>query len=618
MTGDTHAALARLPTKSAIPSLIELIAQGPEPRQRWKTRLQAGSVQVLGRATEVDLPVPWESYLSAQHARLEVDEGGLHVDVVDNRSNPMFRDGEPQSKMTLGPGDRFVVGQTVFHIVEARVRSTPNGSRPLEELTFTRQQLEHVRFGDADRRIEVLSRLPDVIAGNRASPERDARLTELILSGVGNADAVAVVQLDEHGQVELTAWERRLETAGAFRPSTRLVSEALARRQGTLLHAWDADRLEQDSDEYTQTADIDWAFCTPLAVGDGNPRGLYVAGRLGGGPSTLSAAGTQSHLQADIKFVELVAEFVDSALRLGRLEGNVAVLSQFLSPPLVNALERASTGGQFDAALLEPRECQVTVLFCDLRGFSQRAEQAAHDLGGLLERVNSALAVMTRHITGFGGVTGDFLGDATLGFWGWPFASEEAPLNACRAALAIRREFQQLRTDDSHLLADFEVGIGVAHGRAMAGKIGTEERVTLTVFGPVVNLASRLEGLTRKLHVPVLLDEATAAIVRERLSTTEGRTRRLAQLLPYGIEQPLVVSELLPPTDEFPLLQDHHLEHYEAGLQAFIDGDWEQAYRSLHELPSADRAQDFLMMRITQHNRTPPTNWDGIIRLSNK
>jgi adenylate cyclase len=283
-------------------------------------------------------------------------------------------------------------------------------------------------------------------------------------------------------------------------------------------------------------------------------------------------------------------------------------------------LEHASQGGDggLDADLLMPRECDVTVLFCDLRGFSRKAEELSGDLAGLLDRVSAALEIMTREILARGGVTGDFLGDASLGFWGWPFGSEEAPLNACRAALAIRRAFAETTQLPGHPLQNFTVGIGVAHGCAMAGKIGTRDRVTVTVFGPVVNLASRLEGMTKQLNVPILLDEATAAIVRAKLGDHEGRTRRLGRILPYGMEKPLMVSELLPPVSEFAELTDEHLRTYETGVEHFVAGRWEEAYRCLHAMPPTDRAQDFLTLRIAQNNRAAPRDWDGVIRLPSK
>lgn len=595
--------------------MLEFIAQGPLPRQRWKTRLEPARPQTLGRAATADLPVPWEPLLSRVHARLSLRGATLTVECLPEARNELFFHGAGHRSLALRAGEQFVVGRTAFHLVEAAVEPTPEANRPLEELTFTRQQLQHVQYADADRRIEVLSRLPDVIGSSRDLRERGARLVSLVLSGIRSADAVAIVELNNLGRVELGPWERRIETAGAFRPSAKLVMESLHRERGTLLHVWSSP--DDGSADYTQLAEADWAFCTPVARYDSRRWGLYVSGRLEGA-AALTGRTAAPQLQADVKFTELVAEIISSVLKLGRLEGNLAALQQFLAPPIVAALERASSDGELDAALLEPRECDVTVLFCDLRGFSQRAENSAHDLVGLLERVSAALAVMTRQIADCGGVTGDFLGDATLGFWGWPFASEEAPLNACRAALAIRREFAALQSQPGHPLADFEIGVGIAHGRAMAGKIGTQDRMTVTVFGPVVNLASRLEGLTRQLHVPILLDEATAAIVRERMAEAEGRTRRLARVQPYGMETPLVVSELLPPESEYSALTGAHLRRYEEGLEHFLAGRWEEAYRCLHDMPSSDRAQDFLLLRITQQNRTAPPGWDGIIRMPGK
>ena len=86
----------------------------------------------------------------------------------------------------------------------------------------------------------------------------------------------------------------------------------------------------------------------------------------------------------------------------------------------------------------------------------------------------------------------------------------------------------------------------------MAGKIGTVDQVKVTVFGPVVNLASRLEGMTKILRAPILLDEATAAAVRRQVPREVARVRRLAVVRPYGLDTPLEVSELLPPAAAVP------------------------------------------------------------------
>lgn len=595
--------------------MLQLIIQGANPQQRLRQSLLTGKSLMLGRTDDSDVPVPWESALSRSHARLQMRQNRLDVAVVETASNPVFHHGRSVERCSVKPGDYFVIGDTSFWVVDSDTSASPED--PVEEVVFTRQQLQQVRFQDADRRIEVLSRLPSVISGAGSESELHANLAGVLLAGIPHADAVAVVEQNEAHHVEAAYWERRREAEGEFRPSSRLVRDTLARQQ-SVLHTWEAEQSQEG--EYTVSAEFDWAFCTPVVSGGPAGWALYVTGRLPGAASLVGRRdpSTEFHLQADVKFAELVAEVVASTERLRNLEGNLSVLRQFLSPPILRALEESSGGRGLDEDLLAPRECDVTVLFCDLRGFSQKAEEAADDLPGLLERVSSALEIMTQEILHYGGVTGDFLGDASLGFWGWPFPSEEAPLNACRAALAIRRRFQEVGTAADHPLSDFEVGIGVARGRAMAGKIGTSDRMTVTVFGPVVNLASRLQGMTKHLHVPILIDDETGQTVRERLSQDEGRARRLAKVLPYGLENPLVVSELLPPVAEFPDLTDEHLCSYEEGVEHFVAGRWEEAYRCLHAVPPSDRAQDFLTMRIAQHDRTAPRDWDGVIELPSK
>jgi adenylate cyclase len=278
----------------------------------------------------------------------------------------------------------------------------------------------------------------------------------------------------------------------------------------------------------------------------------------------------------------------------------------------------AAIGTESDPTLLAPRESNVTVMFCDLRGFSRQAETSRNDLAGLLDRVSQALGVMTHHISENGGVIGDFQGDAAMGFWGWPVAADDDPLKACRAALSIRAEFVEAARTPGHPLADFRMGIGLARGTAVAGRIGTGEHFVFTAFGPVVNLASRLEGMTKQLHAPIIIDEPMADLLRERLPVEEGRLRPLAKVLPYGMETPLVVSELLPGERELPELTAAHLDAYNQAVADFIDGRWEEAYAALRLLPAGDRAQDFLAAQIVSHNRLAPRDWNGVVRLPSK
>jgi adenylate cyclase len=589
--------------------VLELIVQGAKPSQTRRHQLPTGARVVIGRDS-AGVPVPWDGLISRSHVQLDVRPGHIQLTRLASARNPLFFCGEAVESCRVEIGQHFVIGTTSFHVAEAEQDGT-SLAQPVEEVAFKPQELRKIRYQDPENRIEVLTHLPEVISGARNDNELFHRLVNLMLKGVVHAEAVAIVKVAGGEEIQMLHWERRRETAGSFHPSRRLVEEALERQQASVLYIWEKGAPQQN--EQTLTQEFDWAYCTPVPGLASEPTGLYIAGRMGKTfvPGTTLSDALQ--LEADVKFTELVAEIISSVVRARRLERQKAGLRQFFAPPVLAAL-----GDELDTTLLEPSECDITVMFCDLKGFSQRAEIEAGDLIGLLERVSRALGVMTHHILEHGGVTGDFQGDATLGFWGWPFPSPDAAVQCCRAALGIRAAFAKAAAMKNHPLSDFAMGIGIAHGRAVAGKIGTSEQVKVTVFGPVVNLASRLESMTRQLRVPIVLDEATAKICRARLPASEGRIRTLARLLPYAMETPVVVSELLPSEADDPELTDAMVEEYERGVTHFIEGRWDQAYRCLHGMPANDRAQDFLMQQIVLNNRTAPTNWDGTVRLPSK
>ncbi len=568
--------------------------------------LAQGSWYVLGRSEGCTIQTDWDERISRRHAEFEVDSHGIRIQSLSGASNPVFSAGAEIRDAVLSSGQSFVIGETRFELQQVTQTDSPGISAEgsIQQLAIDRQQLQRVRYDDATRRIEVLTSLPSVIRESGIERDLHVRLASLLLAGIQNADGAAIVGLSDQQKARVFHQEQRFDAGQLMQPSARLIANAME-QQKTILHIWDH---AEHGTQYTQVAGFGWAFCTPFSDLAGE-RGLYITGR-----SLVDAKDSgELRLHADIKFTEFIADVITALQRQRRMERQQSGLRQFFSPPVLEAL-----GRDLDTSLLEPRECEVTVLFCDLRGFSHRAEEEANNLTGLLERVSLALEVMTSQILRYGGVTGDFQGDAALGFWGWPIASAESPLNACRAALAIREEFARAQADPGHPLKDFETSIGIAHGRAVAGKIGTREQVKVTVFGPVVNLASRLESMTRELHVSVLIDESLDRLIRLKMSPSEGRVRRLLQVMPYGMDRPLFVSELVPAEDRMGILTNQHLADFEQGLSAFIGGRWADAWKFLHRMPAEDRAQDYLSMLITQHDRKAPADWDGIVRMKKK
>ncbi|HEX6984871.1 MAG TPA: FHA domain-containing protein, partial [Planctomycetaceae bacterium] len=195
--------------------MLELIAQGPEPAQRWRQEVPPGGPYVLGRAADADFPVPWDRKVSRRHLLIRAEPHRLAAEAVDGTSNPVFVGGEAAASFSVADGGRFAIGETTFTVR----RLTPGVSdrTPVEHATFDPLELRAVRFEDADRRIEVLTRLPDVILGTVSAEELHARVVGLVLAGVPRADAAAVVTGRTPGEVAVLRQDRRRPLEGELR-----------------------------------------------------------------------------------------------------------------------------------------------------------------------------------------------------------------------------------------------------------------------------------------------------------------------------------------------------------------------------------------------------------------
>jgi adenylate cyclase len=593
--------------------VADLIAQGNDPQHRWRRTLLAGRPETLGRGAG-SWATPWDIRVSRNHAQVCWDGQRLEVERLPNARNPIFCKGQEATRFEIAPGEHFVIGETTFTLADERVNVSLDIPKPAQEQTFSSRYLQEIQFRHADAHIDMLSRLPEVISSAASDSELCVRLVNLVLSGLTRASAAALVMVKPGAQdrstIEVLQWDRRQVTGDDFQPSERLILEAVRRRE-SVLHVWNATDAAANI-AFTVRQGVDWAYCTPIGGKACQGWGIYVAGRFNSDPASIGTS-DPTDLRDDLKFTELAAATTSSLRDVRLLERQRAGLSQFFSPVVLEALE-----GRDPDVVLAPREAEVAVLFCDLRGFSRKSERADDGLFGLLNRVSKALGVTTHAIREQGGVLGDFHGDAAMGFWGWPLAQPDASIRACHAALSIRAEFEAAAQRSEDPLADFRMGIGIATGKAVAGKIGTVDQVKVTVFGPVVNLASRLEGMTKILQAPILLDERTAANIRASLPRDVARLRRVAIVKPYGLDKSVEVTELLPPVALYPGLTDENVADYERALEDLLAGRWPQAFERLHHVPAEDRVKDFLTVFIAQHNRTPPENWNGVIPLMSK
>lgn len=591
------------PDYEIIAQMFELIAQGTKPEHRWRRELPDKTLIEIGR--QAQWSVPWDDKISRRHITAELRNGMLVVRRLADTANPVFFKGKDVPSFGICPGEHFVVGDTSFALANERAFVTQDVPSPISQRTFTHEFLQQVQYRDADRRIDVLSRLPDVIAGTGSEKDLMIRLVNILLSGIASASAVAMVRKDKHSaDIKILHWDRRLTSQGDFQPSESLIRQAIDGDE-TVLHTWNQRTTDVESQQFTVDYENDWAFVCPLSGNVCRGWGIYVAGKHRASEPAGSGSGA-SDVQGDVKFTELVGSTVANVLQIQNLERRQSSLRTFFSPLVLEAF-----ADQDPESVLAPRQCEVSVLFCDLRGFSKTSEEMADELIELLSRVSSALGIMTRIVMKLDGVVGDFHGDSAMGFWGWPFPQENTAASACLAAIEIQKELSLI--DQHHdSLGGFQMGIGIATGTAVAGKIGTSDQVKVTVFGPVPNLASRLESMTRLIGSNVLLDQATADKLVDR---EDIKTQLLMRVQPYGLQSTTEVYRLRPIDRSF---DQQYLAEYDAALADFNLGNWTGAAQRFGKLREVDSVAGFLADYIAKHSASPPRNWNGTIALETK
>lgn len=594
--------------------MAELVAySGNDPQKRWRRTVPAGSI-TLGRKAELSAwDVPWDRQISGRHATLTWADGKLVVRKEAKAINRIYFGGAPADEFTMSVGDQFVIGNTTFALQDDTASTPSEMPAPQLELTCTRQELDQVKYIDADERIAVLSALPGMIRFSPSDEDFERRVLDALLQGIPRADAAAVVCIEPDAEgKEHIVLRRQLRRDGLpadIQFSRRLITNAIRRRRQSVLHCWSGDQGADSSVSFTINISFNWAICSPLPDEPVPGWGLYVTGR---NREDISRLSTQDRQKNDLKFAELVGDIFGSLRQVRDLQKRRTTLERFLSRPVLAALAERDID-----EVLRPKQAEVTVLMCDLRGSCRIAEDAERELPDIWQRVSEALCIMTTNIIDKDGVIGDFQGDAAMGFWGWPLDSASQVEQAARAALGIRRDFQRAAQQPGHPLHGFSCGIGIAHGTAVAGKLGTPDQFKVGVFGPVVNLAARLESMTKLFKVPILLDENAARVLDSPRNAHWSRCRRLAKLRPYGMSRTVQVSELLPPAVEPGTMLERDRRDYEAALDAFLAGRWHDAQELLDRL-SQDGPSEVLQAFMARHQQRPPAAWDGVISLESK
>lgn len=544
--------------------------QGPVILGRDSGGEQPGATYPAPGGTRMVIAAREERSVAREQARIQpTPDGKIRITNLSDKVVIGLADGTP-----LTPGAwrelplpaMFTVGPKAIRIQQVGIGEHDAALTGMAEVT-----------APAGRSLAGLSRFP-AFKGT-VDPKEFVRWLQSVVgvlqSAAGSDDfftsaaraAIEIVGLDE-------AWVRLLDASGEWRPyppthagpppSRSLLARVYAERRTFWGHP-------RDVGEAASLSRVQAAVAAPILSASGEVLGVLYGVRWLA-PARMEA-GAVTELEA--RLVELLAGAV--AAGLARLEEEKQAAAarvryeEFLTPEVArHLLEKPD--------LLNGRAAEVSILFADVRGYSSISERLGPE--ETVRWVGDVLSELSDCVQAQGGVLVDYIGDELMAMWGAPADQPDHAVRACRAAQNMLARLPALdarwRSTTGETL---ELGVGVHTGMAHVGNVGTRHKFKYGPLGPTSNLASRVQGATKFLQVPLLVTGAT----RRKLGD-EFATRRLTKAKVVNIAEPVELVELIAAP---PMGWTDRRDAYEAALSDFEAGRLHDATRRLGPMLAA-------------------------------
>jgi len=259
------------------------------------------------------------------------------------------------------------------------------------------------------------------------------------------------------------------------------------------------------------------------------------------------------------------------------------------------------------------KRTQVAAIVTDLRGFTTMAE--CMESTQLVSQLNEYLSHMVSDIFAVRGSVINFKGDAILAVWGHINSDSPAKdaANAVEAASRMRQSLSQLNSDwAARGLSPFAMGCGLNFGEVVFGNIGSAQKMEPTVIGDTINVAARLEGMTKNYGRDLLLGEAAANLVRDRY-----RLQLVDRIILKGKKRPLKVYAVIASADaQIDEATSAYLAAYDQAQSIYVHGSFKEAAAAfancLAQRPK-DLLADVYLRRCNHFIENPPQGeWAGI------
>ena len=258
---------------------------------------------------------------------------------------------------------------------------------------------------------------------------------------------------------------------------------------------------------------------------------------------------------------------------------------------------------------MEGESREMTILFSDVRGFTTISEGL--DPKELSQLMNAFLSPLSAVINKHHGKVDKYMGDCIMAFWGAPMPEPDHARNAIMAGIEMQQKLQELQPDfKKRGWPEIHVGVGINTGKVSVGNMGSEVRVAYTVMGDAVNLASRLEGITKQYGVGVMVGENTKNAVPDFVY------RELDQVRVKGKHEPIAIYEPIGLNGEVDKAVLEELKMFQQALKMYRKQDWDQAELQLYNLqrmyPECKLYQVYAERVAYFRNNPPGADWDGV------
>ena len=319
-------------------------------------------------------------------------------------------------------------------------------------------------------------------------------------------------------------------------------------------------------------------------------------------------------VQSSIEFVTpALASILQESVQRAEIAENEVKLrnafSKFVPEQVINDFINT---GEDDKELTNNNEKRnVVILMCDIRNFTSISEiNKPEDVVNFL---NTYFTFMVNIVKKYGGTVDKFIGDAIMVLFGAPISYNDNAKRAVQAAIEMYAQldsipYGQLKFPEG---IKFDIGIGIHYGDVIVGQIGSADKTNYTVIGDAVNLASRLEGLTKLYGAKVIISQA----VRDELGDSMNLLL-LDSVKVKGKKEAVFIYRV----DEKPLPKDF-VQVYDKGFKSYNEGAFSLAIpyfeQAINILPE-DKAARLMLERCEEFSVNKPDNWDGAIALTSK